>query len=66
MKIGDLVRLRLPWGSGVQPDRLGIITKMDDMGYFIMNYYVEWQDNAFPLCQLWYRDDELEVVSESR
>ena len=65
MKIGDLVRRKSKWGSGVQPERLGVITEMDDMGFFIMNYYVQWQDNIQDE-QLWYRDDELEVVSESR
>ncbi len=65
MKIGDLVRRKGKWGSGVRPDRLGVITEMDDMGFFIMNYYVQWQDNIQDE-QMWYRDDELEVVSESR
>ena len=37
---------------------------MDDMGYFIMNYYVQWQDGIHD-AQLWYREDELEVVNES-
>jgi len=65
MKIGDLVRRKGKWGSGVRPDRLGVITEMDDMGFFIMNYYVQWQDNIQDE-QMWYRDDELEVVCESR
>ena len=65
MKIGDLVRRKNKWGSGVRPERLGVITEMDDMGFFIMNYYVQWQDNIQDE-QMWYRDDELEVVCESR
>ena len=36
---------------------------MDDMGFFIMNYYVQWQDNIQD-GQMWYREDELEVVNE--
>ena len=62
MKVGDLVRRKTPWGL-VRPERLGIITEMDDMGFFIMNYYVQWQDNV-QSGQLWYREDELEVVNE--
>ncbi len=63
MKVGDLVRRRNPWGSGVRPERLGVITEMDNMGFFIMNYYVQWQDGIKD-DQLWYREDELEVVNE--
>ena len=62
MKVGDLVRRKTPWGL-VRPERLGVITEMDDMGFFIMNYYVQWQDNVQSE-QLWYREDELEVVNE--
>ena len=63
VKVGDLVRRRTPWGL-VRPERLGVIAAMDDMGYFIMNYYVQWQDNIQDE-QLWYREDELEVINES-
>ena len=63
MKVGDLVRRRTSWGSGVRPERLGVITEMDNMGFFIMNYYVQWQDGIKD-DQLWYREDELEVVNE--
>jgi hypothetical protein len=64
MKIGDLVKRKTPRSAG-RPERLGVITDIDDMGFFIMNYYVQWQDNIQDE-QLWYRDDELEVISESR
>lgn len=64
MKVGDLVRRKLPWGSGVRASRLGVITKSDDMGLYVMNYYVQWQATDLPINQLWYRDDELEVVNE--
>ena len=63
MKVGDLVRRKTQWGL-VRPDRLGVITEMDDMGFFIMNYYVQWQDSDGQSDQLWYREDELEVVNE--
>ena len=63
MKVGDLVRRKTPWGL-VRPERLGVITATDDMGFFIMNYYVLWQDNIQD-DQLWYREDELEVVNEA-
>lgn len=64
MKIGDLVRLKVPWGSGVRSEKIGIISAMDDMGYFIMNYYVTWADPQ-PNAKMWYRDDEIEVINES-
>ena len=64
MKVGDLVRRKYPWGAGVSPIRLGLITATDDMGFFVMNYYVQWQDGIHDE-QLWYREDELEVVNES-
>ena len=62
VKVGDLVRRRTQWGL-VKPERLGVITATDDMGYFIMNYYVQWQDNLQD-GQMWYREDELQVVNE--
>ena len=62
VKVGDLVRRKTKWGL-VKPERLGVITATDDMGYFIMNYYVQWQDNIQNE-QLWYREDELEVINE--
>ncbi len=65
MKIGDLVRRRTPWGLVRPEDRIGLITKMDPTGYFIMNYYVQWQGSIQDE-QLWYREDELQVINEDR
>jgi hypothetical protein len=64
VKIGDLVRLRVPWGSGVTlVEKVGIISSMDDMGFFIMNYYVTWTEPCTN-GKMWFREDEIEVINE--
>ena len=65
MKKGDLVAFVSK--PGVPQSRVGIILQEDPefSAGFIMNFYVLWADHS-PSDASWYREDELQVISESK